>query len=282
MRGNKITFAEGEGGAQLTQKKRRFKSANDWHAFCLFLSLATVLVFCCLIVSESPSMGVALVLAYTLYLLECFWLSPVARNLWKVKNQVTATELIKRLKQAAPALYFRVQSYHYELKNVTVKEGGEEKVHQIKQRVNTFNDTIQFRYGNWSDESDTVIGLENFGVVSLNLKKALHYLDRETEDQIRDQFEELQQSNRDRDDQMDSEMWTSIAGYLDAPVLCYVSDKQPFWMNWWFYALCSVLLFAWPYRIFFEATTGELTYTVRKCITVSQSPTPVVTVSICV
>eukprot|EP00919_Chromeraceae_sp_WS-2016_P013767 GHVR01032438.1.p1 GENE.GHVR01032438.1~~GHVR01032438.1.p1 ORF type:complete len:554 (+),score=91.71 GHVR01032438.1:84-1745(+) len=271
MHANKVHFHEDEAdtvGAVLRQKKRRFKSAADWHAFNLILTIALVLLVVECIISRNMPKIVLLALTYAFYLLECLWLSDVSRNMVNMKDQVTGVDLIKKLKSSVPSLHFRIQCYHFESHELNVKQGPDTTGQSVRKRVNTFSDTIQFKYCNWVDESDTVVGLENFGVVKLNLHKSLHYLDRDTEDTVRAEFDALQQRNRDKDDQMDSEMWTAMSGFLEYSRIVYATDSPPWWMSLNVYIIFSLLLMSWPHRLFFETRTGELEYTVRKCITI--------------
>uniref|UniRef100_A0A0G4I5C0 Uncharacterized protein n=1 Tax=Chromera velia CCMP2878 TaxID=1169474 RepID=A0A0G4I5C0_9ALVE len=217
-------------------------------------------------------MFLALLVAYVFYVFECLWLSSVARDLWVVKDQVTCSALLRTLKQNPPSLHFRVQCYHFENKTVKVKgPDGREMDHTVRKRVNTYSETDKFEYERWTDESDTLIGLNAFGVMRLTLDKSLHYLDRDTEEAVKAAFQDLQDRNRDRDEQMESEMWTAMPGFSEKPPLCFTTDQSPGWMSFTVYLVLSLFVLSWFYRILFETSTGDLKYHVRKSISVKDT-----------
>eukprot|EP00919_Chromeraceae_sp_WS-2016_P021510 GHVR01050824.1.p1 GENE.GHVR01050824.1~~GHVR01050824.1.p1 ORF type:complete len:455 (-),score=72.72 GHVR01050824.1:416-1780(-) len=249
-------------------------SLQDVAAWHVFNFVATVFVVLCIlsIVAYRTLNGIfiaALIVSYLLYAFESFWLSSVARDLWLVKNQTPCNALLRTLKNNPPSLHFRVQCFHFENVMVRVKgKTGRTDEHVVRKRVNTYSETDKFAYGSWTDDSDSIVGLKNFGVVNLTLTKSLHFLDRETEDSVKECFEALQQRNRNRDEQMDADMWTAMPGFSEKSPLMYGDTDPPMWMSFLCYTICTLLLLSWPFRILFEVSTGDLTYNVRKSISI--------------
>eukprot|EP00919_Chromeraceae_sp_WS-2016_P033386 GHVR01078853.1.p1 GENE.GHVR01078853.1~~GHVR01078853.1.p1 ORF type:complete len:597 (+),score=129.70 GHVR01078853.1:101-1891(+) len=272
MDGQKIKFERGGDSVLASEKKRHWKNAGEWHAFSLILTAAVALCVISIIVYRDYT-GVLIAVSigcYIFYLFESVWLSSVARDLWLVKNQTTCTQLLKTLKNSSPSLHFRVQCYHHENTTVHVDNVKDKEDRLIRKRINTYSETDKFEYGSWIDDSDSILNLKQFGVVRLKVTKELHYIDRETEDAVKERFEELQDRNRNRDDQMDSETWIAVPGYSDAPPLCYSDNTPPCWMSFGVYLFFSIILLSWPYRILFETATGDMVYHVRKSISVHE------------
>ena len=221
-----------------------------------------------LIVGKTMSIIFCL-LAYCGYTVE--WImSGTRRFLSNQKREETVYSYVNKLRATPPHVMFDVMCWHYEtrLRN-TSSTDAQGRVHYksetYQEVVVTHRAQEGFAYTHWVDQTLPIKGLDHYVLTKVYLDKSYVFLDADIERRHEEQYTFFKARNK-----YDQHQTFSIKLVIDgfeARTLCYVSGSEPpWWVNVWVFALASIFLLSFPYRVAFDSRVGKVSHSVKKAL----------------
>lgn len=236
---------------------------------------------------------------YCGYLFQALFRSKASAYLRNIMSESDFIAHIEKIQAAEPRLNFSIQNYHF--KNVTVITGskGNKSKHTERKRVNTHRAVMDYDIKGYIDEtlspaqtfamfhllhdgSEDVSDIElgqggNSGkkpsgglfllcAMPLQLCAATPEVQARLE-QTRATF--FEQNTKDsHQDKLTGESLSIMEPPKNVMVILRggqdASRERPLWMNWYFFALCTVCLVSVPYRLYLFSRCQKTEWTVLK------------------
>jgi len=183
-------------------------------------------------------------------------------------------DLIDSIRKQSPVILFKATGWHYEKKQrmVPYRDGRgklRERIETYQERVVTFDETEAFSFTGWTDITELPVGLENYSLTRIEMKKEFHFADEPTKNLFTNLSHAFQARNRHRDRYMDYEEEVVIDGFEDH-VIAYVDPlKKEWWIITKWYWFFSALLMSSIIRWMIVRRTRQLSVAISKQVVVS-------------
>ena len=212
------------------------------------------------------------VLSYIFHAIEC-WYSSVRKYLRNQLDIVEYQTFLDAIKVSAPIIEFKISCYHYKtttIDTITHVNGRTQTTsRQITEEVQTFKASEEFTYSTWKDLTRDPMGVKSNKLTKLTIGKDIRFANPETEREHDEQYRRFIDKHKDRDlfhaDYILSWIPTQ---YYSTILVRRGTTSKPFLLNIWVYALFSVLMLSWPYRMWFEVVTKTREITVVKEVSI--------------
>ncbi|XP_062857057.1 transmembrane protein 151B [Trichomycterus rosablanca] len=210
-----------------------------------------------------------LLAAYVLYLLEC-WHCAVRADLKYKADLESVVELVRRMQQATPCIWWKAISYNYARRTRHVaryRNGDAYSATQVyHERVNTHTAEGEFDYGNCGakDVSKQIAGLEEFGITKLRFTKCFSFANVESENSYLTQRARFFAENEGLDDYMEAREGMHLKNVDFREHVMAVSGRLPWFSRRCVFWLAATLTLSWPLRVLTEYSTVYLHYHVEK------------------
>jgi len=235
-------------------------------------------------------------LGYIIYLVECFTSSKASMYLRNVCGEAAFREFVERLQESNPKIQFTIQNWHNETTSHTDAQGNR---HSSTRRVNTHYAEMEYHIATHQDETLSPMQMlamfhlmNGTGSIEDAEKGGINYVVKGTGEkvliilctfpldyyprssQVEGHFnsakETFYSSNiRDRNQDKKEQRTVDFHGYVEHMMVILSnsdcdSTSRPWWMWYWFYALCSVFLMTIPYRLCFFRSVAARNWNVTK------------------
>ena len=227
------------------------------------------------------------VVLYLVHLLEALCKSKTSKYLYWILSETEFASYVKELQSAKPEIRWTIQNYHYEERRTRDKD-GKEKVE--RKRVNTHRAQAYYDIQGFLDE--TLSPEQTLAMFHLlydgehedleaNKKKSrrifllcempleYHAIDDQEEQRLFGRRETFFRENT-RDTHQDKKSEHLISCHHKSHVMVILKEgtddsrARPWWMSYWFYAICTVFLMSVPFRVFFFSQCAKIQWEVLK------------------
>ena len=179
---------------------------------------------------------------------------------------------LKELFSSAPVLQLNISCYHYETR-IEERRTQEGKIIQqeVTERVDTFRDRKDFIYYSFRDVSglfkvdlDNEI-FKNKTYIKLTLDTMISFADSISYYDYQNFKNYFLNENKDRDERYDFNEKFYINN-LSKNNLIRIKDEEPFYINFFFFLICTLFTMALPYEILLDNISIEGKYQIKKII----------------
>eukprot|EP01084_Bolivina_argentea_P261463 441857_1 len=201
------------------------------------------------------------------YWIECFC-AGTGKYLNHILQNEGAEQFVERIKTQPAEIWWRVACYHFETRRksrqVTDSNGNTRTEWETYQeKVYTWRAKDQYRYNICIDVSGQLLGLNEYNLTKLKLRKTYGFVDSNSQQQYILQRRTFRMMNwRDMHQEFYEEF--TIPGYVDRILAESEPGIKPGWMSVGFYWLCSIMFFSPCFRHKMSAACGNVEYTFIK------------------
>lgn len=258
--------------------------------FALSLGL-TILVWACalrLTIIDRPRDNDFMIaaLSVVVYLIHAF-ATPTFHYLWNLNVVEDVVSHIRRRLQTPPELGFNCECFHIETRVRYVTEyytdwdtrynassGRPERVSVTKSRqkretyqekVVTFTGHEVFSYARWEDVTTPLTqDIYRFQAIRVQFLCEVGFGDLVTAGRHGDQKRRFIQSHQYRDQQFNFSEYRIFSGFKPKMLSVVDMKNKSFLLHWLSFTLLTLLGLSWPYRLWFDRTTIQGSFTFRK------------------
>ena len=250
-----------------------FKNDNNNIQSNILLIFSQILVWILLIYTLiNPEFYQFLVIAYVIYIIIVEMYSH-ARNFLLNKNSTKSIyNKLKELYKSPPILKVSISCFHYEIKiEETSTSSGKRVKRKKKIKVETYSEKRNFSFYSFRDISGLFrVDLNNEifrnkTYIKLNLDTVISFADSISCYDYQIFKEQFINENRNKDMKMDFRENFYIHN-LSRNNLIKIKDEEPFYFNFFFFFLCTILTMALPYEIMLDNISIEGKYQIKKII----------------
>lgn len=228
------------------------------------------------------------ILFYLAHISEALFKSKTSKYLYWIMSETDFQAYVKELQESQPKIKWTIQNYHYEEKRHRDKDGKE---HVERKRVNTHSAEAYYDIGGFLDE--TLSPAQMIAMFHLmydgeqqdleaNKKKPIsrifllcempleyHPVDDQEEQRLFDRREAFWRDNT-RDTHQDKSTTDLIDCGYKSHVMVILregtddSRARPWWMQYWFYAICTIFLMSVPFRCVFFSHCTKIQWEILK------------------
>jgi len=196
------------------------------------------------------------VISYLVYWIECC----CSGSQKYLLNDMEATgyeQFIQKIKASAPQIGTAIECYHYETRTRTVystDSDGKETSHEetYTEKVTTYRGREYFNYKSWVDTTGEVVGVIGGDLIKLEVKKMYVFDSAASQLKFENHRRNYIDSNRYRDDHIDSSDIFEIPGHLPKVLVQNKGTVRPCCLEIGWFWIWSFFLLSWPYRMWFE------------------------------
>ncbi len=238
----------------------------------ILLILAQILVWACFIYTLfSTDFLPYFLIVYFLYVI-IELCSHTSNFLLNKKSTNSIYHKLKELFSSAPVLQLNISCYHYETR-IEERRTQEGKIIQqeVTERVDTFRDRKDFIYYSFRDVSglfkvdlDNEI-FKNKTYIKLTLDTMISFADSISYYDYQNFKNYFLNENKDRDERYDFNEKFYINN-LSKNNLIRIKDEEPFYINFFFFLICTLFTMALPYEILLDNISIEGKYQIKKII----------------
>jgi len=262
---------EGPGWMSACRRSTHLKSWILTVAIVCFL-IILLLVLVGTIHIGRTGMIVAVCITAFLYLLEMFCSSSFS-YLTQTHEKDTVEVIVNRMKAATPSVKWHVQCYHYETRvHTSTDKDGNTTTRTSQERVNTWRATGYFQFVSWSDISAPLVGMDQYRLTKLKLKKRFAFDNNSTQAEFQRQKIYFRQSNN-RDVHMDFTETFIVPGFKSRILCEAVEGYRPFCLNLRFYLLFHLIFLGPCYRWWFSSICGNKSLDIVKVLSCNSGVT---------
>ncbi|CAJ0585699.1 unnamed protein product, partial [Mesorhabditis spiculigera] len=207
---------------------------------------------------------------YVVYLTEC-WHSRARHAKIKRTDLPTAEAYLGMLRESPPIVWWRAVCYHYlrRTRQVTRYRNGDAitATQVYYERVNSHSAGNVFLYDvcGLRDISKQVEGLEKYPVTRIKVAKGFVFACMQAANEFEEQRTRFFNENETKDDYMEvREGMDMLNVEFDDELLCFQSERPPWFLRAWVFWLLSIFLLSWPLRLLAEWRTAFLSFHVTK------------------
>ena len=228
------------------------------------------------------------ILLYWFHVMHTLCKSKTSKYLYWIMSELDFQGYVKELQAAEPQIQWTIQNYHYETKRWKDKDGQE---HEKKERVNTHRATTQYDIKGFVDETlspEQMLAMFHLLYdgeqedLESNKKKPIdqlfllcempleyHPTDDHEEQRLENEKQRFFQENT-KDTHQDRHSANLISCHHKSHVMVVLregtdnSHARPWWMNYWIFMLCTLLLLSVPYRVYFFSKCTKINWEVLK------------------
>ena len=219
----------------------------------------------------NPDFYPLLIFAYIIYVI-IELCSPTGLFLLNKKSTNSLYNTLKEIFISPPVLQLTVSCFHMEKRTekTTTKEGKEIKK-EIQERKETYNERRDFPYYSFRDISGLFrIDLDNEVFrnkiyIKLTLDTMISFGDSISYYDYQNFKNNFIFENQKRDDKMDFRENFYISN-LSKNNLIKIKDEEPFYINYFWFLICTLLTMSLPYEIIFNRISIEGKYQIKKII----------------
>ena len=213
--------------------------------------------------------------------------SKTSKYLSWILSETEFASYVKELQSAKPEITWTIQNYHYEERRTRDKDGKEQVE---RKRVNTHRAQAHYDIQGFSDETlspEQMLAMFHLMYdgehedLEANKKKSrrifllcemplvFHPIDDHEEQRLFGLRETFFRENT-RDTYQDKKSEHRISCYHKDHVMVILKEgtddsrARPWWMSYWFYAICTVFLMSVPFRVFFFSQCAKTSWEVLK------------------
>ncbi|XP_068610213.1 transmembrane protein 151B [Brachionichthys hirsutus] len=220
-----------------------------------------------------------LVMLYVVYLVEC-WHWYAGNELQHKVGVDSVAERVRRMRRAAPCIWWKAVSYHYvrRTRQVTRYRNGDAytTTQVYHERVNTHVAEVEFDYGTCGvkDVSKRLGHLEDFPISRLKFTKCFSFANVESENAYLTQRAGFFTENEGLDDYMEAregmhlknvDFKEYMVAFPDRNRLPWYASRSAFWA-------AAAFTLSWPLRVLTEYRTACVHYHVEKLFGLDRVP----------
>ena len=213
----------------------------------------------------------AFMFAYVIYLIIGFC-SYTSRFLLNKKSANSIYSKLKEIFISNPVLQLSISCYHYETRYET-KRNREGQVYdeEITEKVETYRERKDFPYYSFRDISGLFkIDLDNEifrnkTYIKLTLDTVISFADSISYYDYQIFKNHFIDENKNKDAKFDFKENFYISN-LSKNNLIRIKDEEPFYVNFFFFFLCTIFTFALPYEIMLDIISLDGIYQIKKII----------------
>jgi hypothetical protein len=201
------------------------------------------------------------------------FLSLCGGNMSYLSNQHTdlsLSEMISRVRQAAPEIGFNCRCWHTETRTRTVRDSkGNTRRETYTETVTTYRESQGFNFSGWDDISGNLLASDVtfYPLTKVKCDKRFVFTDEKTRLSYDAIGADLYNRNRFRDVHCDVTPYFKIAGFKSRLLCVDKPSEKPVCLSPSGYALTTVLCLNWLFDRWFQNTTVKGYFTVVKRIT---------------
>ena len=212
-----------------------------------------------------------LIIAYILYII----IELCSHTSFFLLNKKSTNSIYNKLKElfsSPPVLQLSVSCYHYEkrLEQKKNKEGQNVEV-EVQERVETYKERREFPFYSFRDISGLFkVDLDNEiyrnkTYIKLTLDTVISFADSISYYDYQIFKNNFIDGNKLRDENIDFHENFYISN-LSRNNLIRIKDEEPFYVNYFFFFLCTIFTMALPYEIMLDNISIEGKYQIKKII----------------
>ena len=253
-------------------QENQFQLKKSSSSINIALIISQILIWIVLIYTIfNPDFYPLLIFAYIIYvILELC--SPTSQFLLNKKSTNSLYNKLKEIFSSPPALELNISCYHMEKRTekTTTKE-GKEIIREIEERKETYHERRDFCYYSFRDISGLFrIDLDNEVFrnriyIKLTLDTWISFADAISYYDYQNFKNNFILENQRRDDKMDFRENFSIRN-LSKNNLIKIKDEEPYYVNYFYFLICTLLTMALPYEIMLNSISIEGKYQIKKII----------------
>ncbi|XP_070582265.1 transmembrane protein 151B-like [Ptychodera flava] len=212
-----------------------------------------------------------LILIYMVYLIEC-WHCHTRVELQYKEDVSVVYDMLQRMKEAYPVVWWRVICYHYvrRTRQVTRYRNGDAytSTQEYYERVNSHSALGAFDFSDCGvkDISKDLVGLEDYPATKIKFTKSFIFANEEAENDYLAQRSRFFGENEGRDDYMETRegMNLSDLDFKEHMIAFAESNSLPWYVSLILFWSLSICLLSWPLRVLIEYKTAYVHYQLEK------------------
>ena len=247
------------------------KSQKNTISSHIFLIICQILVWGSLIYTFIyPDCYPLLIITYIIYII----IELCSHTSFFLLNKKTTNSIYNKLKElfsSPPVLQLSVSCYHFEKRIEQKKKEGKIVEEEILERVETYKERRDFPFYSFRDISglfkvdlDNEI-FRNKTYIKLTLDTVISFADSISYYDYQVFKNNFIDGNKMRDEKIDFQENFYITN-LSRNNLIRIKDEEPFYVNYFFFFLCTILTMALPYEIMLDNISIEGKYQIKKII----------------
>lgn len=214
---------------------------------------------------------VVFIIVYIIYIILEFC-SYTSRFLLNKKSTNSIYNKLKEIFNTFPVLKISCECYHFE-KHLEERKDKDGKIitEEVTKRINTYNGSEYFNIYSYRDISGLFkIDLnseifKNKNYIKLTLDTIINFAEPISFSDYQNFKNNFINKNRYKDQKMDIKEESYIPN-LTKNNLIKIKDKEPFYINFFYFFICVILTMGVPYQIIFDNISIEGKYQIKKVI----------------
>lgn len=201
------------------------------------------------------------------YWIECFC-AGTGKYLRNILQKEGAAQFVERLKGQPAVIHWDVACYHWETRrrSKTVRDANgntRTEWETYREKVYTWRATEQYRYTTCIDVSGQLLGLDEYNLTKLRLRKIYGFVDVQSQQHYAQQRRTFRMMNW-RDMHQEFHERYDIPGFVDRILAESEPGIKPGWMSASCYWVCNLLFMSPCFRHKMSAACGNAEYTFIK------------------
>lgn len=243
-------------------------SSYSFEGLSFLFSVVLILSLICVLNGTFPP--VFLCISIPLYLVESL-VNRTFKSLFSRKSTSSVLNTLQKLQNTAPQISFSVRCYHTETNSIeehyTDAEGNSgTRMTTETVDVQTFKETEEFLFQEWTDSSSDISALLPFDIVLVKLNSKVDFGDQQTREAFEHQKKCLENRNRHRDDKMDISVDMKVPGFRKQLLAVHNCANPPWFLSLPVYFLSVITLTNWPFRCFVLSKCAKVNFQLVKYV----------------